>query len=110
MNKRKNLESEITNKEPKEIENATKDQQKAAQVEKNQTEVRQTVTKMKVSLYGNLRVEVKDEEAIIVLGVDINIMSFWMKDNNKAEWLKFIFEKYVVNIVGLQEVCINWSD
>ena len=52
----------------------------------------------------------KDEETIRVLDVNINIMSFWLKDNYKAEWLRFIFKKYVVNIAGLQEVCINWGN
>ena len=65
---------------------------------------------MKVPLYGNLRVELKNEDAIRVLGININSMSFWPKDNYKAEWLKFTFEKYGVNIAGLQDVCINWSN
>ena len=37
-------------------------------------------------------------------------MSFWLKDKYKAERLKFIFEKYGVDIAGLQGVCINWSE
>ena len=36
-------------------------------------------------------------------------MLFWLKDNYKAERLKFIFGKYGVDVTGLQEVCINWS-
>ena len=48
-------------------------------------------------MHGNLRVEVKDDKAIRVLGVNINIMSFWLKDNYKAERLKPIFEKYGVD-------------
>ena len=60
-------------------------------------------------MHGNLGVEVKDDEAIRVLGVNINSMPFWIKDNYKVERLKFIFEKYGVDIAGLEEVCINWS-
>ena len=45
-----------------------------------------------------------------VLGININSMSFWSKDNYKAERLKFISKKYVVDIAGLQEVYMNWSD
>ena len=37
-------------------------------------------------------------------------MSFWQRDNYKADRLKFIFEKYGVHAAGLQEVCINWSE
>ena len=47
---------------------------------------------------------------IRVLGMNINRMSFWLKDNYKAERLKFTFGKYRVDIAGLQEVCINWSE
>ena len=61
-------------------------------------------------MHGNLRVEVKDDEAIRVLGVNINIISFWLKDNYKVERLKFIFKKYGVDIAGLQEVCIKWIE
>ena len=58
------------------MKNVTKDQQKAAREEKRQEKSRQTVENAKVPLYGNLRVEVKDEEVIRVLGVNMNSMSF----------------------------------
>ena len=54
--------------------------------------------------------EQKDEEASRVLGMNINSMSFWLKDNYKVKSLKYIFETYGVNTAGLHEVCINWSD
>ena len=110
MNKRKNPESEITNNKLKEIKNANEDQQKSAWVEENQTAIRQTIINTKVPLHGNLRVEVEYEEVVRVLGVDVNSMSFWLKDNYKAKLLKYILEKYGVDIAGLQEVCINWSN
>ena len=81
-----------------------------ADLETQQAAYKQTLTKMKVPLYGNLRVEGKEEEVVRVLGLNINSLSFWQKENYRAERLKFIFEKYGVNSVGLQEVCINWSD
>ena len=59
-------------------------------------------------MHGNLRVEEKDEEAIRVLDLNINTLSFWKKDNYKAEWLKFILKIYGVDTAGLEEVCINW--
>ena len=55
-------------------------------------------------------VEGKDEEAVRVLGLNIKILSFCQKENYKAERLRFIFEKYRVDTIGLYWVCINWSD
>jgi len=109
MDRRRNPESEITSKELKEIENAAKDNQKAARAKKSKEKFRQTIANTKVPVHENLRVETKDDKAIRVLGVNINIMSFWLKYNYKAKRLKFIFEKYGVDIAGLQEVYINWS-
>ena len=62
-------------------------------LEKHQTAYKQTVENTKVPLYINLRVEEKDEEATRVLGLNIDTLSFWQKDNYRAEWPKFIFEK-----------------
>ena len=59
-------------------------------------------------MHGNLRVETKDDKAIRVLGVNISSISFWLKDNYKAEQMKFIFKKYGVDIAG--QVCTNWSN
>ena len=68
------------------------------------------MTNTKAPLHGNLRVEEKHEEAVRVLGLNINSLKFWQKENHKAERLKFIFEKYGVDTTGLQDVCINWSN
>ena len=81
IKRRRNPESLTTNKELEEIENATKDNQKEARVGKTQKKIGQTVANTKVPLHGNFRVEVKDDDAIRVLGININSMSFWLKDN-----------------------------
>ena len=109
MARRRNPESEITNKELKEIENAAEDNQKAAREYKKAEKIRQTVSNTRVLVHVTLRVEGKDDEALRFLGVNINSMSFWQRDNYKADRLKFIFEKYGVDTAGLQEVYINWS-
>ena len=68
---------------------------------KKQAAYKQTVTNSKVPLYGNLRVEEKDKEAVKVLGLNINSLSFCEKENYKAEQLKFTFERYGVDTVRL---------
>ena len=74
-----------------------------------QTFAQLRVTNTQIPIHGTLRVDKKDNEAIKVLGLNKNSMLFWLKDNYKAERLKFIFEKYDINTTGLQEVCINWT-
>ena len=61
MERRRNPGSEITNKELEEIENAAEDNQKTARAKKSEEKTRQTVANTKVPVYGNLRVEVKDD-------------------------------------------------
>jgi hypothetical protein len=87
-----------------------KTKKKAARNCEKEEQIRQTVSNTKVPVHGNLSVEKKDDEALRFLGVNINSMSFWQRDNYKADRLKFILEKYGVDAVGLQEVCINWSE
>ena len=76
MARRRNPESEITNKELEEIENAAKDIQKAARGYKKAEKIRQTVSNTRVPVHGTLRVEGKDNEALRFLGVNINSRSF----------------------------------
>ena len=40
---------------------------------------------------------------------NVNSMSYWLRDNYKAERLKFLLKKYNIDTAGLQEVCINWA-
>ena len=74
--RRGNPGSEVTNKELEEIENSAKDNHKETRAKKSEEKIRQTVANTKVPVHGYLRVEIKDDEAIRVLGVNINIMSF----------------------------------
>ena len=59
-------------------------------------------------VYGKLRIDVKDCEAVRFLSQNVNSMSFWLRDNYKAERLKFLLKKYSIDTAGLREVCINW--
>ena len=101
MNKRRNPQTEITNKELEEIEEEAVDITRNVDPEKKQAAYTQTVTNTKVYLHGNLRVKEKDEEAVRVLGLIRNSLSFWQKESYKAECLKIIFIKYGVDTVGL---------
>ena len=107
MNKRRSRQTEITNNELEEIEEESVNLRRNTDLEKEQAVYKQTVIDTNIPLHGNLRVEEKDEEAVRVLGSNINSLSFCQKENYKAERLKFILEKYGVDTMGLQEVYIN---
>ena len=77
MNKRRNHQTEITNKELEEIEEEVVDLKRNTDLEKEQAAYKQTVTNTKVPLHGNLRVEETEEEVVRVLELNINSLSFW---------------------------------
>ena len=68
-----------------------------------------TISSTKVPVYGKLRIDEKDSEAVRLLSQNVNSMSFWLRDNYKAERLKCLLKKYSIDTAGFQEVCINWS-
>ena len=69
----------------------------------------QQVANTKVPMYGTLQVEKNHDDAIRLFSANMNSMSFWLRDNYKAERLKHVLQQYGVDSAGIQEVCINWS-
>ena len=43
------------------------------------------------------------------MSLNPNGMRMWRRKNHKADRLKSILDKYQLDAVGLQEVCINWA-
>ena len=43
------------------------------------------------------------------MSLNPNGLSIWRRKNHKADRLKSILDKYQLDAVGLQEVCINWA-
>ena len=81
----------------------------AEQLDKAETAYVHTVSSTKVPDYGKLRIDEKDSEAIRFMSQNVNSMSYWLRDNYKAEQLKFLLKQYNINTAGFQEVCINWA-
>ena len=69
-----------------------------------------SIDKKKVPIYGTLRVQTKETCTVRFFSSNVNGMSFWKHNNYKAQRLKFIYEKYKIDAMGLQEVCINWMN
>ena len=92
------------------IHTTERDERAAAeQLDKAETAYVRTVSSTKVPIYGKLRIDEKDSEAIRLMSQNVNSMSYWLRDNYKAERLKFLLKKYNIDTAGLQEVCINWA-
>ena len=75
MNKRRNPQTKIVDKELEEIEEKADNLRRNTDLEKKKAAYKQSVTNKKVSLHGNLRVDEKDKEAVRVLGLNINSLS-----------------------------------
>ena len=57
-----------------------------------------------VPIHGSWKANSKDENDLIFLSVNVNSLAHWSQESNKAERLKYIFEKYSIDSAGLQEV------
>ena len=111
MNRRKQKDEDITAQDPEELEDIEgigdeADPTEATQLQEDYT---QRVSNTKVPLHGNLHVERKHDEAVRLCSLNINSLSFWLRNNYKAEHLKHVLQQYGVDSIGIQEVCINWS-
>ena len=65
--------------------------------------------KKEVSLYGTLNPQESPGESVRCMSLNPNGMSMWRRKNHKADRLKSILDKYQLDAVNLQEVCINWA-
>jgi hypothetical protein len=68
-----------------------------------------SVENTKVPIYGNLRVDVKDSDAIRVMSLNINGIHLWKHNNLKADRLKHVMKTYGIDVLGLQETNTNFA-
>ena len=60
-----------------------------------------------VPIHGSWKSNSKDENDLTFFSINVNSLTHWSQESNKAERLKQIFEKYSIDAAGLQEVCMN---
>ena len=77
--------------------------------DKEEASYQKTAENTRVPIHGNCKEEAKDDEAIRILSVNVNIMSYWLNNNHKAERLKYVYGQYGIGAASLQEVCTNWA-
>ena len=85
------------------------EEKREVHTEEVKTKVRRTVMNTKVPTHGIWRKDEKEVKDVTFLGVNINSLSHWSKNSNKAARLRHIIQEYGVDSVGLQEVCVNWE-
>ena len=108
IGQRQNKLEDITERELEDLE-AYQEEGCAARSQDSDTKgFCESVQETKVPVYGTLSLPEKPDNALRFFGHNINSMSFWLKHNYKAERLKYLFEQYGIDTMGLQEVCINW--
>ena len=65
--------------------------------------------KLKVPIYGNLRMHGKASDSIRMMSINVNGMSMSKRGNCKADRLRQLISQYQLDAVGIQEVCVNWG-
>ena len=91
--------SQVKERVENQVEELVRTQQVAAE-----DKYRQAIDKVKVPIYGTLRVDKKPEHAGRFFSANVNGLSFWMRSNYKQERLAYIFDKYKIDTMGLQEI------
>ena len=60
-------------------------------------------------IHGSLKTNSKDKNNLTFISINVNSLTHWSRENNKAERLKHVFEKNSIDAAGLQEMCMNWA-
>ena len=110
MDKRTKKYEGVTQSQVKESNDNQMENLARTQSDKEEDKYRKSIDKEKVPIYGTLRVDKKPENAGRFFSTNVNGLSFWQQSNYKRERLEFIFDKYKIDTMGLQEVCVNWTN
>lgn len=73
-------------------------------------EYEKKLKKLKVPIYGNLRMHGKTTDCIRLISVNINGISMTKRGNCKADRLRQLMSQYQLDAVGIQEVHVNWGN
>ena len=67
-----------------------------------------TLEKKMVKLHGTLKTNVKKDDSIQVMLLNVNGINMSKRFNYKVDRLIDVINKYHLDPVGLQKVCVNW--
>ena len=109
MSKRENKMEETTEHE---VESIMKDmvcEQTRSIARQAELDYDDTIVESEVPLYGTLDPTEKPLEVVRLMSLNINGIQMNKSANPKAERLKHIISKYGIDVLGMQETCVNWS-
>jgi len=110
MDRRENPNEEVLEREVDELVDSMEEDPKSARAFAAQETFRQSLARKKVPRYGNLDPRHKQDESVRLMSLNINGLSMSKSVNPKADRLKQIIPKYSIDMVGMQETCINWTE
>ena len=108
MENRENKLEETTEQEVVDIMSEMVCEYTQAKAQRAEKKYREEIASKEVPIYGTLAPAHKSAEEIRVMSLNINGLPMCKSANPKAERLKYILPKYEVDILGLQETCVNW--
>ena len=97
---------------PQEVDEYMEEKELVAELEaaaKEYKEFQKSVAATNVPLWGDIDVNAKRDDVIRLLSGNLNGLAAWNHNNHKADRLRFLMTKLGLDVVGLQEVCVNWS-
>ena len=109
MARRKRPLEEPSSHEVEELETSAAPNVERAEAAAEEVEYQEKAEESKVPIHGDLRVNKKEDHTFRFLSININGLRFWLHKNYKAEKLRFMLKAHRVDVMGLQEACINWS-
>ncbi|EJK52740.1 hypothetical protein THAOC_27956, partial [Thalassiosira oceanica] len=109
MDRRENPNEEVLEREVDDLVESMETDPTSARAFAAQEKFRQTLAKKNVPRYGTLDPQHKQDESIRLMSLNINGLSMSKSVNPKANRLKQIIPKYSLDMVGMQETCINWA-
>ena len=73
-----------------------------------ETEYKEEIEKCKVPLHGTLKPGIKALDSLRFMSMNVNCLATWKRYNYKVERLRWASATYRVDMMGLQEVGVNW--
>ena len=108
MERRENKFEETTEQEVVELMSDMVCESVRESAEQAELEFRRQIASQSVKLHGNAEPTNKIPEGFRAMSLNINGLQMSKSANHKAERLRYILPKYDIDVLGMQETCVNW--
>ena len=97
VNLKREGDREHANAELEEMVGKSMEEKEAEQAEVAKVKERRTRMNTKVPTHGTWRMNKRKDKDVTSMGVNINSLSYWLKQRNTAAQLRHVFQKYGVD-------------